>query len=121
MRTKYLVAALAAVTTLSACAGREAHPVAVVQPQDNTTDCQSLVEEMAANQKQILNLDSQRANHNANNVVVGTIGLVLFAPALLALDTTDYEKQEMTALKERDDHLQRIYDDHKCTASASAS
>lgn len=113
--------ALASCFLLAACAGREAHPVALVQPQDDTESCTSIGEEVASDQAKIVNLGKQRADHNANNAVVGAIGLVLFAPALFALDTTDYERQEMTAFQERDTHLLAIADKKGCPSVALAA
>lgn len=106
---------------LSGCAGREAHPVSVTQIGDDTLTCPAIQAQIEANQAQARSLDSQRANHNATNAVVGVVGAVLFWPALFALDMTDYERQEMTALQERDQYLQQIAANHKCNGATTAA
>ena len=110
------LAAILAVTTiaLAGCAGREAHPVAVVQAQDASASCTAIQAEIAANESQAHKLSGQAETHNATNAVVGVVGAVLFWPALFALDLSDYEKQEISALKERDSYLQQTAVNRVC-------
>jgi hypothetical protein len=105
---------------LAACAGREAHPVDVVQPMDASMDCPAIGMTISANEQQIRTLDGERGSHNTDNAIVGTVGVLLFWPALFALDTTDYEKQEMTALHERDQYLQQVAMKKGCYGAPSA-
>ena len=119
---KFMLTSALALVTLTGCAGREAHPVAVTQVQDATMSCDAIIAEGAANQQQARHLAGQADAHNATNVAVGVIGAVLFWPALFALDLTDYEKQEIAALQARDSYLGTLAVQHGCnktTATAS--
>jgi hypothetical protein len=110
-----VTASLAVMTMmLTGCAGREAHPVSVTQMGDDSMSCPAISAQVSANEAQIRNLDGQRETHNGTNAAVAVVGVVLFWPALFALDMTDYEKQEMTALHERDQYLQQLALNKNC-------
>jgi hypothetical protein len=117
----YLVTGLIGALFLSGCAGREAHPVSVTQVGDDSLSCPAIAAQVSANEEQVRNLDGQRESHNTTNAVVGVVGAVLFWPALFALDTTDYERQEMTALHERDTYLQQVAASHGCNGPTTTS
>jgi hypothetical protein len=104
---------------MAGCAGREAHPVAVTQTGDEQMSCPAIATTVSANENQIRNLQGQAESHNVDNAIVGTVGVVLFWPALFALDTTDYEKQEATALRERDEYLNQVAIQHNCGSAMS--
>jgi len=106
---------------LSGCAGREAHPVATVQYGDDQLSCLMIQGEIAGNMAQAQNLQSQAAAHNATNAGVAVVGALLFWPALFALDLTDYEKVEASALMQRDAHLQQLASEHKCSGFTTAT
>ncbi|HEY4382924.1 MAG TPA: hypothetical protein VGN34_00405, partial [Ktedonobacteraceae bacterium] len=111
----FIAFTLASSLGIAGCAGREAHPVAMIQPQDPTENCDSIKEELAANSVQINKLKGEAATHNATNAAVGVVGAVLFWPALFALDLTDYEREEAAALQARDMHLLNMSKEHNCT------
>jgi hypothetical protein len=53
------IAGAALAVTLSACAGRSPQPVAVVQPQDQFTDCTAIMAEVEANNRRVQELASE--------------------------------------------------------------
>jgi hypothetical protein len=52
---------------------------------------------------------------------VGTVGVILFCPALFALDPSDYEKEEISALKQRDSYLQEMGAKRDCNKTTASS
>jgi hypothetical protein len=114
---KTLILGVATLALLAGCAGREAHPVAMIQPQDTSESCQSIAAEISANNAQASSLASQASTHNATNALVVGVGALLFWPALFALDLSDYERQEIAALQARDMHLQEMSAQHACPAA----
>ncbi len=47
-----------AILTMAGCAGRDAHPVAISQPQDNTMPCAQIQAEIAGNTQLISDFGS---------------------------------------------------------------
>jgi hypothetical protein len=60
--------ALAAGLALAACAGRDPHPVSVVQPQDTQSDCAMIRAEIEANNVQAEKLAEENHAKIAQNV-----------------------------------------------------
>ena len=105
MRSKSVTAmALAAVVFASACAGRAPAPVAVVQPVDETMNCDAIQAESAANTKRIAELGSERGAKIAQNVAAGVVGLFIW-PTLFLMDFQDAIGKEEEALKSRNNYL----------------
>src|SRR5262249_4909385 len=67
-----------------------------------------------ANETKAQQLAGEGESARTANVVVGTVGVLLFWPALFALNLSDAERQEMTALSERNTHLATLADMHGC-------
>jgi hypothetical protein len=67
------VAALVS-STCAACAGRTPQPVAVVQPQDQYTDCPAIMAEVQANNEKVQKLASDEGLKTAQNVAAGLAG-----------------------------------------------
>ena len=59
--------------TLSACAGRDPHPVALVQPQDQHSDCAMIKAEIEANNAQAQKLAEENGWKVAQNVLTGAV------------------------------------------------
>ncbi len=97
-----VVVALAVLTT--ACAGRTPTPVAVVQPVDETMNCDAIQAESAANTKRIAELGSERGAKIAQNVAAGVVGLFIW-PTLFLMDFQDAIGKEEEALKSRNNYL----------------
>jgi hypothetical protein len=99
---KLSVVALALV--LSACAGRDPHPVAVVQPQDAQSDCAMIRAEIEANNVQAEKLADENHAKIAQNVAAGVVGVVVW-PVWFAMDAKGAAGTEMDALKARQEYL----------------
>jgi hypothetical protein len=108
MSTRTLLTTVAACAMLAACAGRDPHPVAVVQPMDNVMDCTAIQASLAADASQKVGLDTESDNTTAKNVAFGAVGVVLFWPALFAMDTKDAAGVESKALVQRDNYLRAL-------------
>ena len=76
-----LVSAVALTAMLGACAGRDpAPPTVIVQPQDNLLTYDQVQAEIAANNGRIQSLHREEASKRTQNIVAGTVGVVLFFP-----------------------------------------
>jgi hypothetical protein len=95
---------LAAGLTLVACAGRDPHPVAVVQPQDAQSDCAMIRAEIEANNVQAEKLAEENHAKIAQNVAAGVVGVVVW-PVWFAMDAKGAAGTEMDALKARQQYL----------------
>lgn len=89
---------------LAACAGRDPHPVAVVQPQDAQSDCAMIQAEIEANNVQAEKLAEENHAKIAQNVAAGVVGVVIW-PVWFAMDAKGAAGTEMDALKSRQQYL----------------
>jgi hypothetical protein len=94
------VLVLAAGFAFAACAGRDPHPVAVVQPQDAQSDCAMIRAEIEANNLQVEKLADENHAKIAQNVAAGVVGVVVW-PVWFAMDDKGAPGTEMDALKAR--------------------
>jgi hypothetical protein len=117
---KILVAGLVCLS-VSACAGRKAMPVSVVQADDDKLSCQQIQSEETGNEARALQLGQQNSSAHNNNIALGVVGAVLFWPALFAIDTGDAEKVEIQALHSRNEHLTSVAKLEGCDATKSAT
>lgn len=117
---KMSAVAIIAALTLCSCAGRVAVPVAAVQPTDSQLTCEQIQGEMAGIEGRIASLQhEERRAHNAN-IAVGAVGVLLFWPALFALDTTNTEQVETAALRQRSTMLAMSMSQRCAEAGTSA-
>jgi hypothetical protein len=98
------VLVLAAGFALAACAGRDPHPIAVVQPQDAQSDCAMIRAEIEANNVQAEKLADENHAKIAQNVAAGVVGVVVW-PVWFAMDAKGAAGTEMDALKARQQYL----------------
>jgi hypothetical protein len=110
------VVALALV--LSACAGRDPHPIAVVQPQDAQSDCAMVRAEIEANNVQAEKLADENHAKIAQNVAAGVVGVVVW-PVWFAMDAKGAAGTEMDALKARQQYLATLAE-QRCAHPAPA-
>jgi hypothetical protein len=89
---------------LAACAGRDPHPVPVVQPQDAQSDCAMIRAEIEANNAQAEKLAEENHAKIAQNVAAGVVGVVVW-PVWFAMDAKGAAGTEMDALKSRQQYL----------------
>ena len=73
-----VLSALGISLVLAACAGRDPHPVAVVQPQDTQSDCAMIQAEIQANNVQAQKLADENPAKIAQNVAAGVVGVVIW-------------------------------------------
>ena len=99
--------AVAAGLALSACAGRDPLPVALVQPQDSTSDCAMINAEIDANNVQAQKLAEENGMKVAQNVTAGVVGLVIW-PVWFAMDAKGAAGTEADALKARQEFLTKL-------------
>ena len=111
--------AMASIIFLSACAGREATPVQVIQSSDHNLSCSLIHAEANANSDQIRRLIQERAKTNSQNAAVAGVGVILFAPALFALNLKGAAKEEANALIQRNQHLLTIAKSKGCPLEIS--
>jgi hypothetical protein len=112
MKNRFLSTVLC--VALAACGGREAMPTTSYKYGDEQLNCSELRAEAAQSEREILKLYAEKKDASGDNVAIGVLGGLLFWPALFALDTTDSEKIEIHAHKERLETLQRIMANKKC-------
>src|SRR6478672_3712255 len=79
------LSAVALAFILCACAGRDPHPVAVVQAQDAQSDCAMIRAEIEANNVQAEKLADENHAKIAQNVAAGVVGVVIW-PVWFAMD-----------------------------------
>jgi hypothetical protein len=99
------VTAFCAVLTLVACAGREPVMVESYQRHDEQMSCAEIDREIGRNNAGIRARVIESSNRTGRNAMVGAVGILLFWPALFALDLKDGAGQEMTGLAARNDTL----------------
>jgi hypothetical protein len=98
------IAGAALAVTLSACAGRSPQPVAVVQPQDQFTDCTAIMAEVEANNRRVQELASEEGLKTTQNVAAGVAGI--FIPVLwFGMDFQGAASKEVAALQSRQQYL----------------
>lgn len=99
---------------LGACAGRPANPTNVVQYTDDKMSCQQLA--MAAEEEQSRAQVAYEADRSQEekNAVIGTAGVLLFWPALFAMETGDHNLIEAQAHERRAEHLKRMRYEKDC-------
>ena len=100
--------AVAFAFALSACAGRDPHPVAVVQPQRA---------EIEANNVQAEKLAEENHAKIAQNVAAGVVGVVVW-PVWFAMDAKGAAGTEMDALKARQQYLASLAE-QRCAQPAA--
>jgi hypothetical protein len=117
MRTKIL-SAMAIGIALAACAGRDAQPVATVQPQDAYSDCSMINAEIQANNTRVEALASEQNAKVVQNVAAGVVGLVVW-PVLFAMDAKGAAGTDAAALQARQEYLVNLAG-QRCAARAAA-
>jgi hypothetical protein len=101
---------------LAACAGREAQPIAMVQPQDAGSDCAMIHAEIEGNNARAQALVSENNGRIAQNVGAAVVGLVVW-PVLFAMDTKGAANTEAGQLQARQEYLANLAA-QRCAAAA---
>lgn len=114
-----VVLSVCAAALLAACAGRPPAPVAVVQMHDKALDCSAIVAEVAANDAKLKTLGREEGDKVAQNIIAGTVGAVLFFPALFLMDFQNAAGKETAALQQRQSYLAVLAEQRGCGAAAA--
>ncbi len=104
VRRAGIALAAVAATILGACAGRAPNPVAVVQYQDQFSDCTAINAEIQANNQRVQDLASEEGLKVAQNVAAGIGGLIVW-PLFFAMDFQGTASKEAAALQSRQQYL----------------
>jgi hypothetical protein len=112
-KIRTLVAGLAIVASLEACAGRSPQPVAVVQPQDRFMDCPAIMAEAQANTAKVQELAGEEGSKVGQNVAAGIVGLFIW-PVWFAMDFQGAAGKEVAALQSRQQYLGTLADQKHC-------
>jgi|SRR5262245_1554835 len=115
MRLGILAAGIAVL--LGACAGRDAQPVAVVQPHDSNSDCAMITAEIEANNLKVQDLARERGLKTAQNVAAGVVGVLVW-PVFFAMDTKGAADTEIASLQSRQEFLSKLAQ-QRCTQPGS--
>jgi hypothetical protein len=91
----------------TACAGRDATPVATVQPHDQVSDCAMITAEIEANNAKVQELANERGLKVAQNVAAGVTGIIVW-PVLFAMDFKGAADQDLAALQARQQFLTNL-------------
>jgi hypothetical protein len=91
----------------AACAGRDAAPVATVQPPDQTSDCAMISAEIEANNAKVQELANEKGMKVTQNVAAGVVGVFVW-PVLFAMDAKGAADQDMAALEARQQFLTNL-------------
>jgi hypothetical protein len=103
---RFFIIAIACVFC-AACAGRDAAPVATVQPHDQVSDCAMITAEIEANNAKVRELADEKGMKVAQNVAAGVVGIVVW-PVLFAMDAKGAADQDMAALQARQQFLTNL-------------
>ena len=103
---RFIIIAIACVLC-AACAGRDAAPIATVQPHDQVSDCAMVTAEIEANNAKVQELANERGVKVAQNVAAGVAGIVVW-PVLFAMDFKGAADQDMAALQARQQFLTNL-------------
>lgn len=107
--------------SLAACAGREPIPVSTSNALDRQMSCLELDREVGRNNASMRVLVGEDNDRTGRNIMVGAVGLLLFWPALAALDFKDAPGKEMAALDSRNDMLGELARQKNCTIQMALS
>src|SRR6267154_494786 len=102
-----LLLAAALATCLAACAGRDAQPIAMVQPQDTGSDCAMIHAEIDGNNARAQALASENNGRIAQNVGAAVVGVFVW-PVLFAMDTKGAANTEAGQLQARQEYLSNL-------------
>jgi hypothetical protein len=97
--------ATAAAVALTACAGRDPQFIPAVQPMDAMATCDTITAEIYSNNQRIVMLQKESGDKTAQNVVAGTVGVLLFWPALFMMDFKDAAGKDAMQLQQRQQYL----------------
>ncbi|VAW01147.1 hypothetical protein MNBD_ALPHA07-2025 [hydrothermal vent metagenome] len=108
-----IVAVSMSALVLAGCAGRNANPVAEVQPGDAALTCRQLSNEVQVNNQAIFGLIGEKKKSQGGNVAAG-VGAVIFLPALFFMNVKGAAGEEARAYQRRNQGLISRYNAKGC-------
>jgi hypothetical protein len=111
--------AIACALCVAGCAGRDATPIATVQPQDSSSDCAMISAEIEANNAKVKELADEKGIKVAQNVAAGVAGIVVW-PIWFAMDFKGAADSDMAALQARQKFLASLAE-QRCARRAAAA
>ena len=111
---KTIATLLSFIIILNGCAGREAIPVSVSQPNDDRLSCKELALQININNKSISSLMVEKQRKGNNNAVAVGVGAIVFLPALFFMNLKGAEKAETLAYQRRNQGLLERYRAKSC-------
>jgi len=99
---------------MAGCAGRDAVPVSAYSPNDKEMSCRELDTEIQRNNDVLRDRVGEAAGTEQRNIVVGATALLLFWPALFAMDLKDAAGTEATSLEQRNVVLAQLAAKGRC-------
>jgi len=114
---KKIFASVVAVVLVAGCAGREPVVQPIAMTNDDKKDCDSIESEVFANAANARAKISANQSRDGGDVAIGVAGVLLFWPALFAMDVKNADGVEGNALVDRNDHLRRIALNKGCDVS----
>lgn len=97
-----------AAMTLAGCAGRDPIPVSAYSPNDPQMSCLEIDSEIRRNNLGLRARAQEVKNTTDRNIVVGAAGILLFWPALFAMDLKDAAGTEGISLEQRNSTLTQL-------------
>jgi hypothetical protein len=113
------VITLCGFVAVSACAGREPHPIATTNATDSQFDCAGITREFEANERSVIAINKEKSGADAKNIAFGVTGVVLFWPAFFLMDPKSPERVEIEALRNRNHVLTDIARTKGCSQPKS--
>lgn len=88
---------------------------------DQNLDCPAIVAEVQANDAKLAVLGKEDGEKVAQNVIMGTVGAVLFFPALFLMDFQNAAGKEIVALQQRQNYLATVAGQKNCAGRPVAA
>lgn len=101
---------------LSACGGRGAYPIRTEWHDDDTLSCAQLKAEQRRNNTEISELKEEKSRRNTNNAK--NLCFFICILPLFDLDLNNAQDIEIDAYQKRNQLLEKLYQQKKCTATS---
>jgi hypothetical protein len=110
---------LATMLTTGACAGRDAAPpLPVAMGNEDNLPCRAIYAEINVNNARIAQLRQEEGDKRSQNIAMGAVALILFWPAVFAMDFKDGAGKDRANVEARNAFLQAMYAQKSCANGA---
>lgn len=104
---------------LVACAARDVTPVSISSVGDSELTCMDIRDEIRENERVALEVAGEESSVRAGNTAAVAAGLIVW-PAFFALDLSEAEKIQAAALRDRNQYLEKLFQNKSCTRLVGA-